>query len=94
MKDMIDKFGEIIDKHLKEHEINLVITLPKGSMDAEIHSSYDDIDVMNFYIMLHGLRKVMKGVIEQGHVDENKIEEMLDGMLEMLKNDILKDYKK
>ena len=93
-EDMINKFGEIIDKQLKENEINMVITLPEGSMDAEIRSSYDGIEVMNFYILLHALKKVVGGVIEQANVDEDKLEDMLDGMFEMVKNGILEEYKK
>lgn len=92
-EDMLMKFGKIIDEQLKNNEVKMLITLPKGSMDAEVDSSYGDIDVMNLYILLYALKKVVKGVIEQAHVDETKLDEMLEGMFDMVKKDILEDYK-
>lgn len=92
-EDMLMKFGKIIDEQLKNNEVKMLITLPKGSMDAEVDSSYGDIDVMNLYILLYALKKVDKGVIEQADVDETKLDEMLEGMFDMVKKDILEDYK-
>ena len=69
--------------------------MPKGTMDVEIKSSFDDIQVMNFYIMLHALKNVVQGVVEQATiVDPNKLDEMLDGMFNMVKSEILEDCKK
>ena len=35
----IETFGKIIDQFLTENEVNMLITLPKGSLDAQIQEN-------------------------------------------------------
>lgn len=95
--ELIDKFGEVIDKFLLESDIRMMIRLPKGSMDPEIKSSFDDIgfdrNVMNLYILLHAIANVVANLIKADFLDPEKAEDMLDGIFEMAKNEILKEAK-
>jgi hypothetical protein len=87
--DLIDKFGEVIDKALTDSDVWLKIKMPSGTMEPEITSCFGDIAVMDFYIMLHALRKTMEQVMIQAPVDPDKKEQLIDGMLAMVKADLM-----
>ena len=87
--DLIDKFGEVIDKALTDSDVWLKIKMPSGTMEPAITSCFGNIAVMDFYIMLHALRKTMEQVMIQADVDPEKKEQMIDGMLEMVKNNLM-----
>ena len=93
--ELIDKMGEIIDKFLLENDIGMMIRLPEGSMDPEIKSSFDDIgfdkNVMDLYILLHAIANVVANLIKADFLDPDRAEDMLDGIFEMAKNEILKE---
>lgn len=85
---LIDMFGEAIDKILEANEVKLLMTLPKGSMDAEIQSNLTD-PTLEFYIMLHGLAAGIININKVAPVDPDKKEEMIDGILEMVKKALM-----
>lgn len=93
--ELIDKFGEVIDKFLLESDIRMMIRLPEGSMDPEIKSSFDDIgfdrNVMNLYILLHAIANVVANLIKADFLDPERAEDMLDGIFDMAKKEILKE---
>lgn len=93
--ELIDKMGEIIDKFLLENDIGMMIRLPEGSMDPEIKSSFDEIgfdkNVMDLYILLHAIANVVANLIKADFLDPDRAEDMLDGIFEMAKNEILKE---
>lgn len=92
MSDIIDVFGESIDKILEENEVRLVITFPEGSMDPVIESTFPKAGpTLDFYLMLHGLSKVVSNLMALGIVDPDKEEVMIDGMLQMVKDEILQE---
>lgn len=95
--ELIDKFGEVIDQFLLESDIRMIIRLPEGSMDPEIKSSFDDIgfdrNVMNLYILLHAIANVVANLIKANFLDPERAEDMLDGIFDMAKNEILKEVK-
>ena len=46
----IEAFGGIIDQLLTENEVNMLITLPKGSLDVQIQENIKLGSVIRFYI--------------------------------------------
>lgn len=84
------KFYKIIDKRIREDDVKILIELPEGSMVPVIKSVYG-IPAIDLYIMLHALKKVMTDLIEQGLLDPDKKGDFLDGMLEMIKCEILEE---
>lgn len=94
MSDWIDKFGEKIDRILFENEVAMLIRLPKNSMEPKISSHFDELqsggkNVMEFYILLQALSRTVKDLIAAQKIDEDKVETMVDAMLEMVKADII-----
>ena len=87
----IDKFGAFVDKHLTENNVELLIRMPKGTMEPEIISSFQGISVMEFYIMLHALKKIVQNVMDEGQVDPKKKGKMINGMLKMVKDAIMEE---
>ena len=96
MSDLIDEFGAAIDKILEESDVRMLVRLPEGSMEATVKSPFTDSlgAVMDFYIMLHGLSKVVQTLIEQNPDINPDTEKMIDGILEMVKKDIMDKVKK
>lgn len=88
----IDTFGKIIDEFLKENEIGMLITLPKGSFEAKIDfPAMENNPIMELYIMLHALKKVINDIFILDIMDETKKSECLDGIFKMMKADILEE---
>ena len=82
----IEKFGEIMDDFLRENEINMLITLPEGSIEPRIQDNTGMGCVVQFYILLSALPPVFKGIFE---MVESENESLIDGMLELVKNELM-----
>lgn len=92
--DIIDKFGEMIDNLLEENEVKMLITLPEGTLEPEIRSTFTEPGgpAIDFYILLLALEKVVADLTSQeGPLDPEKKEQMLDAILELVKKDIMED---
>ena len=88
----IEKFGEIMDDflNLKENEINMLITLPEGSIEPQIQDNIAMGCVVQFYILLATLPTVFKEMFRMMNLDETKEESLIDSMLEMVKGEVMK----
>ena len=91
----IDEFGEIIDGFLKDNHIQMLIDIPEGTLEPEIKDNADMGGVIRFYIMLHGLKATFRNVLEEmkDMLDPEKKEDMIDGILELVKRELLEDTK-
>lgn len=92
----LDAFGEIMDKFIRESEIQMLITLPEGSVDAEVQDNVKAGGVMQFYIMLNAFPSVAKRMKEDMkradlELDESKWEDVVDALLELLKKDLMEE---
>lgn len=87
----IDDFGEYIDDFLKGSEVRMMVTFPPGSMEADVQMNIPPSPVFQFYIMMHGMKKVFKDMLKLEALDESKKELILDAMLDLLKKGILED---
>lgn len=87
----IDTFGEIIDEALKKAEVQLLVTLPEGTLEAETASNVYGGPVMEFYILLNALKTVVRNVVAQMDIDPDRIGDMYDELFEILKHDLMED---
>lgn len=87
----IDEFGEKIDGFLISNEIRICIKFPRGSLDPEMKGNITDSPIIYFYLFLHVMRKVFKDFLALKGVNTERKEDIIDGLLEMLKEDILKE---
>ena len=92
----LDTFGEVMDKFIKESKIQMLITLPEGSVDAEVQDNVKAGGVMQFYIMLNAFPSVAKRMKEDMkradlELDESKWEDVVDALLELLKKDLMEE---
>lgn len=92
IENLIDIFAQAVDEMLVENEIRMIIKLPKGSMDPEIKSTFSQVGpVIEFYILLHALKKVVSDLMSMDMIDPDKEEDMIDGMLQMVKDAIFEE---
>lgn len=79
----IDKFGQMMDDIIKEAEINLLITMPEGTMDVTIKDSLGCGNVPQLYILCHAFERVLTDLCdpEKFGLDPEKIGDVLDGIL-------------
>lgn len=85
----IEKFGEIMDDFLKSNEINMLITLPEGTEEPKISDNTGMGCVVQFYILLAAIPAVFKTMFETMGLDENKKESLINGMLELVKGELM-----
>lgn len=84
----IDEFGAKVDELLTEKEIHLNITFQKGSLDPEFESNYQASPILNLYLLIRAMKKGLEDLLEFGNVDNERKENVIDALLEMIKNDI------
>jgi hypothetical protein len=87
----IETFGEIMDDLLKENEVNLLVTLPAGTLEATLKDNIGCGPVIRFYILLWALKGGMKEVVEAMPIDAAKIPDILDELFTILKNEVLRE---
>lgn len=87
----IETFGEIIDDLLKQNEVNLLVTLPAGTLEATLKDNVGCGPVVRFYILLWALKAGMKEVVKAMPIDESKVESIYDGLFDILKNELKED---
>lgn len=88
----IEKFGKMIDKMLTDMEVNMLITMPEGTLDAAIKSPFSGTagPTVDFYILLQALITVVRDLTSyEGPIDPNKLENMVDALLELVKREIM-----
>lgn len=73
---------------LTEKEIHLNITFQKGSLDPEFESNYQASPILNLYLLIRAMKKGLEDLLEFGNVDNERKENVIDALLEMIKNDI------
>lgn len=92
----IDKFGEIIDNFLKESAVGMFLNFKEGTLVPEIEDNHGLGPVMNLYMLMHAIKVVIKELVEiEGplQIDKDRLPDMLDNLMEIIKSEILSDYK-
>lgn len=87
----LDTFGEIMDEFLKENKIQMLITIPEGSITPEIESNTRLGPVVHFYILLEALTTVVKETVDMMSIDAGspEWEHTVDAILSLIKQDIM-----
>lgn len=85
----IDDFGEFMDALLKVSNVQMLITLPEGTIEPEIKDNIGLGPTVHFYILMHTCRAVFQEFREILNPDLE--EDFIDSVLEMVKEDILAD---
>ena len=87
----IESFGEIMDDLLRRNEVSLLVTLPKGTLEAELIDSTGCGPVIRFYILLWALKAGMKELVHAMPIDETKVNTIYDELFTILKNELKED---
>ena len=87
----IETFGEIMDDLLKQNEVNLLVTLPAGTLEATLEDNTGCGPVVRFYILLWALKAGMKEVVKAMPIDESKVGAIYDDLFDILKNELKED---
>lgn len=85
----LDSFGEIMDKFILDNDIGLLINMPAGTIEPEIQDNTDMGPVMQFYILLNALVYIVKNVTDLMGIENDAREDVVDGILHLVKNDIM-----
>lgn len=85
----MDSFGEIMDKFILENEVGMSIIMPEGTIEPEIQDNIGMGPVMQFYIVLNALVDITKNVTDLMGIEKDAREDMVDGILGLVKKDIM-----
>lgn len=87
----LDSFGEIMDKFILENEVGMSIIMPEGTIEPEIQDNTDMGPVMRLYILLNALVAVVKNVTDLMGIEKDAREDLVDGILDLVKRDIMEE---
>ena len=87
----LDSFGEIVDKFLGENEVEMLLTMPKGTLDVQVKDNLNLGPTVQFYIMLNSITAICKELRTLLGIDtaSPEWEHTVNVMLGMVKRDIL-----
>lgn len=87
----LDTFGEIMDEFLKENKIQMLITIPEGSITPEMKDNVGLGPTLRFYILLAALTTVVKETVDVMSIDAGspEWEHTVDLMLSLVRQDIM-----
>lgn len=83
----IDEFGAYVDRWMEKHDVELLIKLPKGSMEVEFSGTVPS-PIFSFYVLLNAMKKTLEDMLCMDILDEDKKEMFLDGCLELIRCEI------
>ena len=87
----IEKFGKIVDDFLNDNHIQMIIEMKEGTRKAIIKDNTGMGSVIQFYILMHGMAQCMDRMMDDMEIEKEGKPEMLDGILEILKNELLSE---
>lgn len=87
----LDSFGEIIDNFLKENEIQMLLTLPAGSLDTQFKDNVGVGSTVQFYILLKAIKPIVDDIQKTVGIDpkSHEWEQCVDTLLKMVKEEVL-----
>ena len=88
-ENIIKKFGELVDDILTKSDVGMLVRFPKGTLTPTIEDNIELGPVLQFYMLLNALEVVFRDVLEQAKVDPEKKEALIDGLLALVKNDLM-----
>ena len=87
----LNTFGEIIDKFLKDNDVNMLLTLPAGTLDVQVQDNLGLGCVIQFYILLNSIKPICNAMMQQMGIDKTSPEwtKTVDTFLGMIKNEMV-----
>ena len=88
----LEKFGEIIDNFLKENHVQMLIEMPEGTLEPIVKDNIGAGAVMKFYFLLNAISAVGKEMKKDMGISSDDTEEwenVVDGIMERVKNDLM-----
>ena len=87
----LDTFGGIIDQLLTDNEVNMLLTLPAGTLDVQVQDNLGLGSVIQFYIILNCIKPVCNAMLQQMKIDKTSPEwtKTVDTFLGMIKNEMV-----
>ena len=79
----LDSFGEIMDKFILDNDISLLINMPAGTIEPEIQDNTGMGPVMQFYILLDGLSRIVTETMDLMGIEKDAREGLVDGILDL-----------
>ena len=84
-----------MDEFIKQNKINMLLTIPEGSMEVKVQDNVNAGGVMQFYIVLNAISSIAKKMKEDMkradlELDEKKWEDVVDSLLQLLKTELTK----
>ena len=87
----LDSFGEIMDKFILENEVGMSIIMPEGTIEPEIQDNTGMGPVMQFYIVLNALSRIVTETMDLMGIEKDAREDLVDGILDLVKKDIMEE---
>lgn len=87
----LDSFGDIVDKFLEENEVEMLLTMPKGTQVVQVKDNVNLGPTVQFHIMLNSIEAICKELRTLLGIDaaSPEWEHTVDVMLGMVKREIL-----
>ena len=87
----LDSFGGIIDAFLKENAIQMLLTMPEGTLDVQVQDNTGLGAVVQFYILLQSIRPVSAAILELMKIDNTSPEwrNVVDSLLGLVRNELM-----
>ena len=87
----LDSFGEIIDRFLMDNEVQMLLTLPKGTIDVQVQDNTGLGSTVQFYILLNAIEPICDAMLKDMGIDRKSAEwqKVVDTLLGMIKDEIM-----
>lgn len=90
----LDSFGEIIDRFLMDNEVQMLLTLPKGTIDVQVQDNTGLGSTVQFYILLNAIKPICDAMLKDMGIERKSAEweKVVDTLLGMIKDEIMEGY--
>ena len=87
----LDSFGDIVDKFLEENEVEMLLTMPKGTQTVQVEDNVNLGPIAQFYIMMNSITTICKELRNDFGIDATlpEWEKTANVLLAMVKREIL-----
>lgn len=87
----LDSFGDIVDKFLEENEVEMLLTMPKGTQTVQVKDNVNLGPTVQFFILLNSITTICKEMRTLLGIDtaSPEWERMVNVMLGIVKREIL-----
>lgn len=86
----LDTFGEKMNEFIENAEINMLITMPEGSIEAEVRDNCGDVSVLQFYIALNAVESIAKKMkVDMKIIDAGEWKRVVDSLMDLTRKQLL-----